>query len=101
MSVLIEYIFERLANNLSEKVFRKQRFWRLSLSDRMPGQTPGADYHNCIGRGQRSRKLAERYAKEREIPVETFLPDCGQYGKSAPLKRNIQIVEASEQLIAF
>lgn len=46
-------------------------------------------------------KLAERYAKERGIPVETFLPEYDKYGKSAPLKRNIQIVEASEQLIAF
>lgn len=46
-------------------------------------------------------KLAEKYAQERGIPVETYLPDYGHYGKTAPLKRNIQIVEASEQLIAF
>ena len=46
-------------------------------------------------------ELAHRYANERGIPIETYLPRYGQYGKSAPLKRNIQIVEASEQLIAF
>ena len=46
-------------------------------------------------------ELAHRYANERGISVEIYLPQYGQYGKSAPLKRNIQIVEASEQLIAF
>ena len=47
-------------------------------------------------------KLAERCAKERNLPTEIYLTDYNKkYGKSAPLKRNIQIIEASERLIAF
>ena len=46
-------------------------------------------------------ELAEHYANERGIPVEIYLPQYSTLGKSASLKRKIQIVEASEQLIAF
>ena len=46
-------------------------------------------------------ELAHRYADEHGIPVEIYLPQYGEYGRSAPLKRNIQIMEASEQIIAF
>lgn len=47
-------------------------------------------------------KLAEAYAKTRQIPSLIFLPDYQKYGgKSAPLKRNEQIIEAAEQVLAF
>ena len=46
-------------------------------------------------------ELAHRYANDRGLPIEIYLPQYGQYGRTAPLKRNIQIVEASEQVIAF
>lgn len=36
-------------------------------------------------------ELAERYANERGIPVEIYLPQYSTLGKFAPLKRNIQI----------
>lgn len=45
--------------------------------------------------------LAERYARENNLPVQIFKPDYERFGRSAPLKRNIQILENCEQVIAF
>lgn len=43
----------------------------------------------------------ERYARERGIPVVIFYPEYSRYGKSAPLKRNLQIVDYADMIIAF
>lgn len=45
--------------------------------------------------------LAERYARENNLPLTVFKPEYEKYGRSAPLKRNTTIVENSEQVIAF
>ena len=47
-------------------------------------------------------KLAEKYAEERGFKMKVFLPDYETYsGKVAPLKRNHQIVEYADMLVAF
>src|SRR3712207_1495871 len=46
-------------------------------------------------------QLAERYAKERNIPTLIFKPYYHKFGKSVPLIRNKQIVDTSELVIAF
>ena len=45
--------------------------------------------------------LAERYAKEKNIPTKIFLPDYDLYGKRAPLARNIEIINEVEMVVAF
>ena len=45
--------------------------------------------------------LAERYAIEHEIETLIFKPDYKLYNRGAPLKRNLQIIDASEFVIAF
>lgn len=45
--------------------------------------------------------LAERYAKDRQIPVKIIKPDWDRLGKSAGPIRNKQIVESCDILIAF
>ena len=45
--------------------------------------------------------LAEWYAKNKNIPTKVFLPEYEKFGRSAPIKRNQQIIEASDQVIAF
>jgi predicted Rossmann fold nucleotide-binding protein DprA/Smf involved in DNA uptake len=45
--------------------------------------------------------LAERYAKEKGIPLRVFLPDWNKYGKAAGPIRNKLIVEASDHVVAF
>lgn len=45
--------------------------------------------------------LGERYALEKGIPVKRFPADWERYGKSAGYKRNLQMGEYADALIAF
>jgi hypothetical protein len=45
--------------------------------------------------------LGARYAREHEILFTEFLPDWNLYGKSAGFKRNQQIVDATNVLVAY
>ena len=45
--------------------------------------------------------LGERWARENNIPVKVFLPDWDKHGKSAGYKRNIDIVDNADIVIAF
>lgn len=45
--------------------------------------------------------LAEQFAIKHSIPMSIFTPDWELYGKSAGYKRNIQIIDMSDEVIAF
>ena len=45
--------------------------------------------------------LAERYAGERGIETQIFLPDWQKFGRSAGFRRNQDIVDSSDVCIAF
>lgn len=53
------------------------------------------------GGAQGADKLAELYASENDIPLKIFLPDWNTFGKSAGYKRNVKIVDASDEIVAF
>ena len=44
---------------------------------------------------------AKEYALAHGIKLTEFLPEYEKYGKSAPLKRNLQIIEYADEVIAF
>ena len=44
---------------------------------------------------------ARNYALSNNIKLTEFLPKYNKYGKLAPLKRNIEIMEYSDYIIAF
>lgn len=44
---------------------------------------------------------AKRYAKTRGIAYREFLPEYARYKRGAPLKRNLQIVEYADMVLAF
>ena len=44
---------------------------------------------------------AREYAKTHGIKLTEFLPDYKRYGRSAPLKRNITIIENADLVLAF
>ncbi|MCQ2478470.1 MAG: DUF2493 domain-containing protein [Clostridia bacterium] len=46
-------------------------------------------------------KCAEQYANKNKIPIKVFLPEYNKYGRSAPLKRNIQIIDYADTVLAF
>jgi len=45
--------------------------------------------------------LAESYAQKHDIPILIISPDYKKYGKLAPLKRNEEIVDKADIVIAF
>ena len=46
-------------------------------------------------------KLSERYAAEKGIPTQIFLPEWDLFGKKAGFLRNTTIIENSELVVAF
>ena len=44
---------------------------------------------------------ARKYAIEHHIKLTEFLPEYYKYGKVAPLRRNLQIIEYADVVIAF
>ena len=46
-------------------------------------------------------RCASAYAKEHGLKLTEFLPEYEKYGRGAPLKRNLQIIEYADWVIAF
>ena len=46
-------------------------------------------------------RSARNYAKTHNIKLKEFLPEYERYGRSAPLKRNLQIIDYADEVIAF
>ena len=44
---------------------------------------------------------AREYANRNNIKLTEFFPEYKLYGRSAPLKRNLQIIAYSDEIIAF
>lgn len=44
---------------------------------------------------------AKEYAKKHNIKLTEFLPDYRRYGRGAPLKRNISIIQNADLILAF
>lgn len=44
---------------------------------------------------------AREYAKKNNIPLKEFLPDYRRFGRGAPLRRNLQIIEYADEVLAF
>ena len=45
--------------------------------------------------------VAQAAAHVLEIPIKVFLPKFEKYGKGAPLKRNLEIIQYSDIVLAF
>ena len=46
-------------------------------------------------------RCAREYAKSHNIKLTEFLPEYERYGRSAPLKRNLQIIRYADMVLAF
>lgn len=44
---------------------------------------------------------AKEYARSCSLKLTEFLPEYGKYGRSAPLRRNIEIIEYADTVLAF
>ena len=46
-------------------------------------------------------QCAKTYAQQTGLPIHEFLPDYSRYGKGAPLRRNLQIIDYADLLVIF
>lgn len=46
-------------------------------------------------------RCAEAYAAEKGLPITVFRPDYARYRRGAPLKRNKQIADYADLILAF
>ena len=44
---------------------------------------------------------AALYAKEKGLTLTVFLPEYKRYGRAAPIKRNYEIVDYADKIVAF
>lgn len=44
---------------------------------------------------------AREYANTKGLKLTEFLPDYKRYGRGAPLKRNLQIIDYADEVLAF
>lgn len=59
------------------------------------------DVEIVSGTARGADQLGERYANERNYPVARFQPDWNLHGKSAGYKRNAEMADYADGLIAF
>lgn len=61
-----------------------------------------ADVTEIVSGGARGiDTCAKNYAIRKGIKITEFLPQYDKYGRGAPLKRNLQIIDYSDMVIAF
>lgn len=62
---------------------------------------PGDTTEIVSGGAKGVDKCAREYAESNNIKITEFLPEYAKYGRTAPLKRNIQIIEYADEVLAF
>ena len=68
-----------------------------NLGDYLPENTTEIVSGGAIG----VDRSARNYAKTHNIKLNESLPEYERYGRSAPLKRNLQIIDYADEVIAF
>ena len=68
-----------------------------NLEDYIPQETTEI----VSGGAQGIDTCAKEYAQAHNLSLIEFLPEYSKYGKSAPLNRNLQIINYADEVIAF
>lgn len=69
----------------------------VNLADYLPEDTT-----EIVSGGARGvDTCARKYAAEKGLPLKEFLPDYERFGRGAPLRRNIEIIDYSDLVLAF
>jgi hypothetical protein len=67
------------------------------LENYLPAETT-----EIVSGGARGVDICARmYAKQKGLLLKEFLPDYEQYGKIAPLMRNLEIIDYADEVYAF
>lgn len=76
-------------SNLGDYILRLEKFTSEEVSEIVSGGARGVD--SC----------AKKFALENNLKLTEFLPEYDKYQRSAPLKRNIQIIDYADVVMAF
>lgn len=57
--------------------------------------------HIVSGGAKGADSLGEKWSKENDIPFVIFIPDWKKYGRSAGIRRNKDIIDNSDIVVAF
>lgn len=78
-------------------VIGSRKLWVDDLGKYLPKETT-----EIISGGAKGVDASAReYALAHNIPFREFLPDYKRYGRAAPLKRNLTIIENADLVLAF
>jgi predicted Rossmann fold nucleotide-binding protein DprA/Smf involved in DNA uptake len=70
--------------------------------EQMKGQLEKLEIKEIISGGSKGAdELAERYAKEKSLPITIIKPNWKRYGKAAGVIRNKDIITTADLIIAF
>lgn len=69
--------------------------------DNIIGYIPSNCSHIVSGGSSGVDSLAARAAVKLGLALTEILPDYEHYGRSAPIKRNVEIIKKSDMLLAF
>lgn len=72
-----------------------------SKLDKLLARYDPQDLTIVCGEARGADSLGKRYAEERGISVKSFPAEWERYGKSAGYKRNVQMAENADALVAF
>ncbi len=61
----------------------------------------GSDFEIVSGTARGADRLGEFYAIDRNFPIQRFPADWDKYGKSAGYRRNSEMADYADMLIAF
>ncbi len=64
-------------------------------------QLPAATSEIVSGGADGIDRFAAQVAADQGIPLKVFLPDYERYGRQAPLKRNDDIIDRADMVLAF
>ncbi len=81
--------------------FENYEYLRQALDHLLKNQLPHVTIISGGARG--ADRLGEKYAQERELPVEVYPADWNKHGKSAGYRRNVHMVRniKADGLVAF
>ena len=73
-----------------------------SLIVKEMGQYLPKDISEIVSGGAKGiDRCAEIYAQKAAIKVTVFVPEYNKYGRAAPLKRNLKIIDYADEVVAF
>ena len=78
-------------------VIGSRGIYKVPLTEYLPDESTELVSGGAVG----VDRCAKTFADISGLPIKEFLPDYKKYGRGAPLRRNIEIIDYSDLVLAF